>query len=81
MKNILVFKTSVINSGQSSMLEPLLNNLLNKSEKWNFDLDDCDHILRVEAPLLKAVQVIEILNMLGFDCVELEDTISVIELT
>lgn len=63
------------------MLEPLLKEILNQSEKWNFDLEDCDHILRVEAPLVKAPQIIDSLDKLGFDCVELEDTIPLAQLS
>lgn len=81
MKNVLIFKTSVTNSLESRMLEPLLKEILNQSEKWNFDLEDCDHILRVEAPLVKAPQIIDSLDKLGFDCVELEDTIPLAQLS
>ena len=47
MKTVLVFKTSVTTTGQISRIGPLLDNLINESEKWNFDLEDCDNILRV----------------------------------
>ena len=54
MKTVLVFKTSVTTTGQIS---PLLDNLIDKSEKWNFDLEDCDNILWVEAISLQAAAI------------------------
>jgi len=46
MKTVLVFKTSVTTTGQISRISLFLDNLMDKSEKWNFDLEDCDNILR-----------------------------------
>ena len=46
---------------------------MHSREKWNFDLEDCDRILRVEAFTLQASVIIEKLNLEGFFCAELED--------
>lgn len=73
MKTVLVFKTSVTTSRKADMVKPLLDNLMDKGEKWNFDLEDCDHILRVEAIFLQAAVIMENLKNAGFACVELED--------
>ena len=73
MKTGLVFKTSVTTTGQISRISPLLDNLMDESEKWNFDLEDCDNILRVEAISLQATAIINNLNRAGFSCVGLED--------
>ncbi|WP_421804183.1 hypothetical protein [Flagellimonas sp.] len=48
MKTILVFKTSVKQKGEVNQLRPWLNKLVNSNGCWNFDLEDCDKILRVE---------------------------------
>lgn len=65
---IYVFKTSVDSPSKlesaSTLLHEILPNVL-----WNFDLEDCDNILRIDSefeitPL--------ILNNGIFDCVELE---------
>jgi len=72
MKTVLVFKTSVTTKGQISRISPLLDNLMDESEKWSFDLEDCDNILRVEAISLQATAIINNLNQAGFSCVELE---------
>ncbi len=73
MKAVLVFKTSVTTSQKAGRIKPLLDKLMNEGEKWNFDLEDCDHILRVEAVCLQPAVIIQNLNNAGFLCVELED--------
>ncbi|RYJ37667.1 hypothetical protein NU08_3189 [Flavobacterium anhuiense] len=65
---IYVFKTSVDNQAKFESASVLLNELLPNSE-WNFDLEDCDNILRVDSEL----NVAEILqNNTIFECIELE---------
>jgi len=73
MKTVLVFRTSVATPQQAGQLKPVLDNLMNTREKWNFDLEDCDRILRVEAFTLQASAIMETLNCEGFFCAELED--------
>jgi hypothetical protein len=46
---VLVFKTTVDTQGEARKLKPHLDELL-MPVKWNFDLSDCDRILRVEGP-------------------------------
>ncbi len=65
---IYVFKTSVDNQIKFESASVLLNQLLPESQ-WNFDLEDCDNILRVDSEL----NVAELLqNNTIFDCIELE---------
>lgn len=73
MKTVLVFKTSVTTRRKVRRVKPVLNKLMAAPEKWNFDLADCDHILRVEAVSLQAAVIVEHLKSAGFACVELED--------
>lgn len=73
MKSVLVFKTSVTTGRQVKKLRPLLNRLMGQHGEWNFDLEDCDRILRVEALSVQATAVIEHLRLAGFACAELED--------
>ncbi len=54
-------------------LKPLLDRLMQTDEKWNFDLEDCDHILRVETWSLAASTIIYELENAGYWCEELED--------
>ena len=71
MKRVFVFKTSVANSTEIVKLRPVLDNLIQHGERWNFDLDDCDNILRVESLTCNANQVKEALQVAGYDCEEL----------
>lgn len=72
-KRVLVFKTSVNENGEVEKLRPALNGMVSQNEKWNFDLEDCDNILRVESPEIKAEHIRELLSLNGFDCRELPD--------
>ncbi|KAF2330207.1 hypothetical protein [Flavobacterium daemonense] len=65
---IYVFKTSVDSSTKLEAASALLHKLLPQT-LWNFDLEDCDNILRIDSEL----NVVELLADNGiFDCVELE---------
>ncbi|MEO5777279.1 MAG: hypothetical protein ABIQ27_10250 [Flavobacterium sp.] len=68
---IYVFKTSVKNKKQSLKLKPHIDKILPKAQ-WNFDLEDCDKILRVDSkePIVSAV--IELLETHNYYCEELE---------
>ncbi|TDP00740.1 hypothetical protein [Flavobacterium sp. 245] len=65
---IYVFKTSVDSPSKLESATVLLHELLPET-LWNFDLEDCDNILRVDSEL-------DIVALLAdntiFDCVELE---------
>ena len=54
-------------------LKPLLDRLMQTDEKWNFDLEDCDHILRVETWSVLASTIIAVIENAGFRCAALED--------
>lgn len=72
-RRVLVFKTSVKSTEQVESLRPDLNNLMAENEKWNFDLEDCDHILRVESHFLSTDAVRFALISRGHQCEELPD--------
>lgn len=69
-KMVHVFKTSVLTEIQISKLRPELDELL-PDAKWNFDLDDCDKILRIDTSSDIADAVTTLLLTSGFDCEEL----------
>lgn len=73
MQTVLVFKTTVTNHNQVKQIRPVLDQLLSPPEKWTFDLEDCDNILRVVAQTLPADAIINTLNQAGFSCEELAD--------
>jgi len=77
MKKVLVFKTSVENYQDLKSIEPLMNSLMSETERWSIDLEDCEHILRVEAVSIEAGIIIKSLTSVGFSCAELEDALSV----
>jgi hypothetical protein len=69
---VLVFKTSVNTEQHIEELAPHLNSLI-QPPNWNFDLDDCDRILRVETAHNIAPAIVSVINQRGFECVELMD--------
>lgn len=67
--DVLVFKTSVTRPGDIRSL----GKGLDAFGRWNFDLDDCDHILRVETSASAVPQIVTLLAARGFCCEELPD--------
>ncbi len=60
-----VFKTNVEQLEHSEMLiEQIINHIPNG--QINFDLEDCDKILRIEAESVSNQLIIEILNQNGY---------------
>jgi hypothetical protein len=70
--DVLVFKTNVSNEQHVDQVHRILNTV-QVIREWNFDLDDCDNILRVVASGLSARTVEELLNAAGISCKELGD--------
>ena len=67
---VLVFKTSVSKPKQINKVEKLLN-VVPAIKEWNFDLDDCDNILRIVADNLSPRTIETVLHNAGIDCLEL----------
>jgi hypothetical protein len=68
---IYVFKTSVKTKIQAKKLKPHIDKIL-PNEKWNFDLEDCDKILRIDSEENIVLKVIDLLSIHEFYCKELE---------
>ncbi|MES2381713.1 MAG: hypothetical protein V4538_11770 [Bacteroidota bacterium] len=67
-----VFKTNVQGVDESKMIiQQLLAHL--PDSKINFDLDDCDYILRVESLCTATESIISTVQSMGYQCVELVD--------
>ena len=64
---ILVFKTNVTSRKKVSKVSPLLTSVPT-IQQWNFDLDDCDKVLRIVATELNPGSVESLLQTAGFDC-------------
>ncbi|HUQ66279.1 MAG TPA: hypothetical protein VM101_08995 [Flavitalea sp.] len=68
---IYIFKTSVNNENEVNKLKPHINEIL-ANEKWNFDLKDCDRILRIESEENIVLKITDLLNIHRFYCEESE---------
>lgn len=72
--DILIFKTSVQNMSDVLKLQPFIKDLVHEG-KWNFDLEDCDKIFRVETNRDIYSSIVLLFNGMGYYCEELEDEI------
>ncbi|MFC0514020.1 hypothetical protein ACFFGT_07420 [Mucilaginibacter angelicae] len=68
--DVLVFATSVRQKRQVSRVQNLLTKVPAIAQ-WNFDLEDCDNILRVEARDLSPRYIESLLQKAGIHCQEL----------
>ncbi len=62
-----VFKTNVQKKAQSKMLLCILSEAF-PSFKINFDLSDCDKVLRVEGDNMEASRIMILVKEYGFKC-------------
>ena len=62
-----VFKTNVQKKTQSKMLLSILSEAF-PSFKINFDLSDCDKVLRVEGNNIEALPIMILVKEHGFTC-------------
>lgn len=68
---IEVFKTNVRKKAQSKMLHCVLAEAF-PSFKINFDLSDCDKVLRVNGDHIEALRIILLVEEHGFTCERLD---------
>lgn len=66
-----VFKTNVEDPAQAAKLVGLLQKHITNSSV-NFDLEDCDNVLRIEGPEVSLPLVVGILKDYGYKCQPLE---------
>lgn len=69
---IFVFRTSVKNKLQVKKLKPHLDRILQEAA-WNFDLEDCDKILRIDSKKNIMMPVINLLNRHQYSCEALQE--------
>ena len=62
-----IFKTNVQKKAQSKMLLYILSEAF-PSFKINFDLSDCDKVLRVEGDNMEALRIMILVKKYGFTC-------------
>jgi hypothetical protein len=68
---VYVFKTDVNSKKAVKQLSDSLDLITLNLGKWNFDLEDCDKILRIESKENISKQTIALLNSNGHKCDEL----------
>lgn len=68
---IEVFKTDIRNKTTAKAILKILKQSFPTSN-FNFDLNDCDKILRIESNKKNINKVIEVINSQGFRCEVLE---------
>ncbi len=68
---IYVFKTSVNTKSQVKKLKPNINKML-PAEKWKFNLEDCDNILRIDSEENLVLKITGLLKKHKFHCEELQ---------
>jgi hypothetical protein len=68
---ILVFKTNVTSKRKAGKAGSLLTSVP-AIEQWNFDLEDCDKVLRIVGTGLGPGFIETILRKAGFNCTELD---------
>jgi len=68
---IYVFKTSVRTKIQAKGIKPHIDQIL-PNAKWNFDLEDCDKILRIDSEVNISLPIKNLLKNHNFYCEELE---------
>lgn len=66
-----VFRTNVSNPQQADELIGLLRTIFPGS-RINFDLEDCDNILRIDNDQVEPAQVIALMKANGFHCAVLQ---------
>jgi hypothetical protein len=67
---IAVFRTGVRNQGDADYLMKIIKNQY-RGYEINFDLEDCDHVLRIKGQEIKNKDIITLLRKEGFMCTEL----------
>lgn len=62
-----VFKTNVLTEEDATHIISVLRCHLPES-RINFDLEDCDKVLRIEGCTIAVAKIIELLNVRGHHC-------------
>lgn len=66
-----IFKTNVQKEADKNYVTAVIQSQF-PEYKINFDLEDCDKILRVEGTGLESKNIIDYVNCMGYICVKLD---------
>lgn len=67
-----IFKTNVVEKTQAMLVQKILSNTF-PEYKINFDLSDCDKVLRIEGENIVPKSIIAVLTANAYDCELLND--------
>jgi len=67
MKRVEIFRTYVQHAHQAEKICKILSQKLT-DKVVNFDLDDCDKILRIESVYIDTLRIQHIMEILGYSC-------------
>ena len=70
--DILIFKTDIANRWHVGVLQQLFTQMQGII-KYSVDVEDVDHVLRIETKTVKAPQVQHVLLQAGYYCEEMTD--------
>ncbi|AWI25785.1 hypothetical protein [Flavobacterium pallidum] len=71
LTSILVFATNIRNRSDKEFVSSILDEST-VIRKWSIDQEDIDCVLRVVTNVLSVNDIIKIINILGFNCAELQ---------
>ena len=69
---ILIFKTDIANRWHLNTAQKIFNTVQGIL-KWNVDVEDIDHVLRVEAQNIPPAHIEQVLSQAGYYCEEMKD--------
>lgn len=69
---VLVLRTSINSVRHAERLRSALDGMLAAGGRWTVDLEDRDHVLRLEGCRFGIDKVIYTLELLGVECAELD---------
>ena len=72
LDRIFIFKTDIVDHQSYNKLAEFLNQLSDVI-RWNLDMQDCDHVLRIESEKENIEFYVKAINSLSINCEELPD--------
>lgn len=72
LDRIFIFKTDIVDHQSYNKLAEFLNQL-SDVVRWNLDMQDCDHVLRIESEKESIEYYVNAINNLSINCEELPD--------
>jgi hypothetical protein len=70
--DILVFKTNLSDPSHLQVVQSYMQGIPGIN-RWNVDIQDCDHVLRIEASMVSPRFIEQALQSAGYLCEELPD--------